>query len=42
MTTTQTSVQADELDPEEIALCRKMGVTQEEYLKSKQSLAKGA
>ncbi|EOW9277940.1 TPA: peptidase [Vibrio cholerae] len=42
VTTTQTSVQADELDPEEIALCRKMGVTQEEYLKSKQSLAKGA
>ncbi|EJL6420090.1 peptidase [Vibrio cholerae] len=42
VTTQQTSVQADELDPEEIALCRKMGVTQEEYLKSKQSLAKGA
>nr|WP_158161698.1 phage protease [Vibrio mimicus] len=42
VTTTQASVQADELDPEEIALCRKMGVTQEEYLKSKQSLAKGA
>lgn len=41
VTTTQTSVQADALDPEEIALCRKMGVTQEEYLKSKQSLAKG-
>lgn len=42
VTTTQTSVQADELDPEEIAMCRNMGVTQEEYLKSKKSLAKGA
>ncbi|NAX01444.1 peptidase [Vibrio sp. V34_P3A8T189] len=42
VTTSPDSVQADELDPEEIALCRKMGVTQEEYLKSKQSLAKGA
>ncbi|MGL4829049.1 MAG: phage protease [Vibrio sp.] len=41
VTTTPASAQADALDPEEIALCRKMGVTQDEYLKSKQSLVKG-